>query len=328
LARYVIRRILVSIVLLLVISIVVFTVMRLLPGDPALSRLGGAKFIGSSAIADLRKSMGLDQPLIVQYGQWIAGVVTGNFGLSFANGYPVATLIGQRLFPTAELAIGGLIIAVVIAVGFSLLSAVNRKRIARFFVEGYTIFGLSAPPFVIGIILILVLAVSLSAVPVGGYVDPSKNLGGNLRSVILPAFTLGIAVSAPLIQYLLSSMTEVSHSLFVRTARGKGLPWKSVVFRHIFPNGVLPALTSLGISVGVLLGGVVEVEYVFSWPGLGSLMVDSVQSRDYSLIQTIVVLASAIVILSNLVVDLLYGVLDPRLRIQSRPTAPRVEVSE
>lgn len=316
-ALYVVRRVLLSVLMLLLISIVVFTVMRLLPGDPVIARLGGAKFVDQEAIDRLRESMGLNQPPVLQYLNWISGIFTGDFGKSFANDYPVSVLIGQRLFPTAELALGGLLIAVIIAVSFSLLSLASRKRFARLFVEGYTVFGLSAPPFVIGIILILVLAVLLSALPVGGYVDPADDLVGNLRSVFLPSLTLGIAVSAPLIRYLLGSMTEVESSQFVRTARGKGMPWNTIVFRHIFPNGLLPALTSLGISLGVLLGGVVEIEYIFSWPGLGSAMVGAVMSRDYALIQTIVLLAATMVILANLIVDLLYGVLDPRLRIRS-----------
>jgi peptide/nickel transport system permease protein len=325
--QYMVRRILFSLLMLLLISVVVFAVMRLLPGDPVIARLGGAKFIDEVAIEQLRERMGLNVPVVVQYFAWISGLVTGNFGRSYTNDFPVSEIIGQRLFPTVELALFGLLIAVIIAVAFSLLSVGVRNRVAKSVVEGYTIFGLSAPPFVIGIILILVLAVVLSALPVGGYVDPAKDLVGNLRSVFLPALTLGIAVSAPLIRYLLGSMTEVQSSLFVRTARGKGLPWRLVVMRHIFPNGLLPAMTSLGVSLGVLLGGVVEIEYIFSWPGLGSAMVSAVMSRDYILIQTIVLLAATMVILANLIVDLLYGVVDPRLRVRTARVPATKEAS-
>lgn len=323
--RFILRRVLLSLLLLLLISLMVFFVMRILPGDPVLARLGGTKFIDESAIEALRESMGLNQPLIVQYLSWASGLFTGDFGDSYANGYPVSQLIGQRLFPTAELAIAGLLIAVLIAVSFSLLSVATKRRFLKFFVEGFTVFGLSAPPFVIGIILILIVPVLLSGIPVGGYVDPSRDLGANLRALFLPALTLGIAVSAPLIRYLLGSMGEVEGSLFVRTARGKGLTRRRIVTRHIFPNGLLPALTSLGISVGVLLGGVVEIEFIFSWPGLGSAMVEAVFARDYALIQTIVLLAATLVIISNLVVDILYGVLDPRLRIRSSRVAVNVK---
>lgn len=314
---YVARRLLMAVVLLVIISLLVFLVLRLLPGDPVLARLGGAKFIDEATIDALREELGLKQPLPVQYLLWISGLLTGNFGASLANGLPVSQLIGQRILPTAQLALAGLTIAVFIAVGFSLLAVATKRRFLKFAVEAYTVFGLSAPPFVIGIILIITIPVVLSGIPVGGYVDPEVNLYGNLRSLFLPSLTLGIAVSAPLIRYLMGSMSEAEHYLFVRTARGKGLVWKRVVARHIFPNGLLPALTSLGISVGVLLGGVVEIEYVFSWPGLGSLMVGSVFARDYALIQTIVLLAATLVIITNLAVDILYGVIDPRLRIRS-----------
>lgn len=314
--RYIVRRLLISALLLFLISLLIFLVLRLLPGDPVLARLGGAKFIDEATIEALREQLGLNQPLALQYFQWVSGLATGNFGESYANGLPVAELIGQRLLPTAQLAMAGLTIAVLIAIGFSLLSISSKRKFLKFFVEGYTVFGLSAPPFVIGIILILSIPLLLPWIPVGGYVDPNVDLVGNLRTLFLPALTLGIAVSAPLIRYLLGSMSEVEGYLFVRTARGKGLVRRRVVSRHIFPNGLLPALTSLGISVGVLLGGVVEIEYIFSWPGLGSLMVASVFARDYALIQTIVLLAATLVIVSNLVVDILYGVLDPRLRIR------------
>lgn len=320
-ARYLIRRLILSLAMLALISIILFSVLRILPGDPVIARLGGAKFINQAAIDELRHSMGLDVPPIVQYFRWISGVFTGNFGDSYANGYPVAQLIQQRLFPTFELAVAGLLFAVLFAVGFSLLSIATKKRFVKLFVDGYTVFGLSAPPFVIGILLIVVFASLLSLLPVGGYVDPSHDLLGNLRSLLLPALTLGIAVSAPLMRYLLGSMSEVERSLFVRTAIGKGLKRPRVVARHIFPNGLLPALTSLGVSVGVLLGGVVEVEFIFSWPGLGTQVLDAVFSRDYSLIQTTVLLAAAMVILSNLIVDILYGVLDPRLRIRGARSA-------
>lgn len=322
---YILRRVALSILLLLLISIVVFLVLRVLPGDPVLARLGGAKFIDDAAIEALREQMGLNQPLMAQYLGWVSGLFTGDFGESYANGYPVSELIGQRLFPTAELAIAGLLIAVLIATSFSLLSVAAKRRLAKLLVEGYTVFGLSAPPFVIGIILILIVPVLLAGIPVGGYVDPAVDLGGNLRALLLPSLTLGIAVSAPLIRYLLGSMSEVEGFLFVRTARGKGLTRRQVVTRHIFPNGLLPALTSLGISVGVLLGGVVEIEYIFSWPGLGSQMVASVFARDYALIQTIVLLAATLVIVCNLVVDILYGVLDPRLRIRGPRVASNVK---
>lgn len=321
--RYIARRVVFSLVLLFVISLVVFFAMRLLPGDPVLARLGGTMFVDEAAIEKLREEMGLSSPPFIQYGEWILGFATGNLGESFTNGYPVADLLTQRLFPTAQLAVAGLLIAVLIATAFSLLSIGAKRKFVSFFVEAYTVFGLSAPPFVIGIILILVIPTLIAGIPVGSYVDPAVDLGANLRSLFLPALTLGIAVSAPLIRYLVGSMTEVEGYLFIRTARGKGLRRPAIVTRHIFPNGLLPALTSLGISVGVLLGGVVEIEYVFSWPGLGSQMVAAVFARDYALIQTLVLFAAALVIFANLVVDILYGLLDPRLRIRSSRLTPK-----
>lgn len=314
-ARYLGRRAAWSALMLGLISVMIFIILRVIPGDPTITMLGNAQNIDPAAIARIRAELGLDQPLWAQYWSWVSGVVVGDFGSSYFSGFPVETLIGQRVLPTVTLAVSGLAIAVVLALIFAVTPSVTRSKVLRQLVSGYTVFGLSAPPFVIGIIFIVVFAVWLGWLPAGGYDDPRVSLSGHLIHLALPAITLGLAVSAPLIRYLQGSMADVESAIYVRTAIAKGIGWRSVVTGHVLPNALLPALTALGVSVGTLLGGVVVVEYVFVWPGLGSQMVDAVFRRDYAVIQSIALLAAFIFILTTLVVDILYGVLDPRLRV-------------
>lgn len=314
-ARYIVQRVLSSLIMLGIISVLIFVVLRLLPGDPVTTKLGAARGIDPQAIAKMRADLGLDRPVLAQYWDWVHGLLTGDLGRSYFSDYAVGELVGQRLLPTLELAVFGLILAVFLAVLLAVAPVIWRNRSLSRAVAGYTTFGLSAPPFVIGIIFIIVFSVSLGWLPTKGYVPLTESVSQNLRQVLLPALTLGIAVSAPLIRYLRASITDVQTALYVRTAIGKGLSRRAVVLRHVLPNALLPALTSLGVSVGTLLGGVVVVEYVFSWPGLGSAVVDAVFKRDYAVIQSMVLLAAAVFVAVTLLVDVLYGVFDPRLRV-------------
>ena len=313
--QYLVRRAAWSGLMLLLISVFIFVILRAIPGDPTITMLGNARDIDQAAIDKIRADLGLDRPLWEQYPAWIGGFFVGDFGASYYSGFPVETLIGQRAIPTLTLAVAGLLIAVALALVFAVAPVVSRRPSLRRLVDGYTVFGLSAPPFVIGIIFIVIFAVYLRWLPTGGYVPPSESVAGHLRHLALPAITLGLAVSAPIIRYLQGSMAETESALYVRTAIAKGIGWRAVVTRHILPNALLPALTALGVSVGTLLGGVVVVEFVFVWPGLGSQMVDAVFRRDYAVIQSTVLLAALIFILTTLLVDILDGVLDPRLRV-------------
>jgi peptide/nickel transport system permease protein len=312
----VVRRCLTAVVMLVLISIIIFVVLRLLPGSPVIARLAGAKDISPAAIKQLETSMGLDRPLYSQYLSWIGGVLHGNFGDSYFSGYSVTELIAQRIGPTAELAVGAFIVAVVLCLVLSLAPMVRARKWLGGIVSGYTIFGMSTPSFVIGIGVLLLFGNALNWIPHETFVPLSVDPGRNLALLIAPAVTLGIAASAPLINYLRASLSDAEAAPYATTATGAGIGRRRVVLRHVTPNALLPALTALGVTVAGLLGGVVEVEYVFGWPGLGSEIVSAVSTRDYAVIQSIVLLAGVAYVVTSLVVDLLYLVLDPRLRVQ------------
>ncbi len=227
----------------------------------------------------------------------------------------MSTLIEQRLPATLQLTGAGLLVAVVLTVILGVLPILTGSRIVTKATDGFTTLGVAAPPFVIGILLIIVFSMGLGWLPANGYVPVSVSPVEHLRRLVLPALTVGIVVAAPLIRYLHASIEEVRRTSYVRTARGKGLSWRATVMKHIFPNALPPALTALAISVGAMLGGVAVIEIVFAWPGLGQQIVDAVFKRDYPVIQAIVLLAAVAFIVTALVTDILYGALDPRLRV-------------
>lgn len=322
---YVFKRVMSSVMMLFIISIIIFVALRMLPGDPTTIALAQGDGISEEAIARMRSELGLDLPVLLQYGNWVSGFIVGDFGVSYFSTYDVGLLISQRLPATVSLALAALGLAIVISLLAAILPLRLRSRWLEHFVNAFTAFGLAAPTFVIGIILVLVLANALRLLPSSGYVSFADDTGQALRYLILPAFTLSLAIAPQLIRYLQGSIGEVRWATFVRTARGKGIGWGGTVDRHIMPNALLPALTSLGISVGQLLSGAVVVEAVFAWPGIGQLVVDAVNKRDYAVIQAVVLLAAAVFVIVTLAVDLLYGVLDPRLRVtrkRRRPSAP------
>lgn len=314
-AGYLLRRLAVSALMLLGVSVLIFVVLRLLPGDPTVARVGAAQNIDPAALAALREELGLNDPIPVQYWAWITGIFGGELGRSYFSQFDVTVLIGQRLGPTLELSAAGLVLAVLLAVVLAVLPTVVRSRWPGRLVGAYTVAGMAAPPFVFGIVLLAIFSVKLGVLPQQGYVPLTEDPVGNLRTLVLPALTLGICLSAPLIRHLRAALAEVEGAAHVRTATGKGIGRRAVVLRHVLPNAMLPALTSLGVTVGGVLSGAVVVEYVFGWPGLGSLIVDSVFKRDYAVIQGTVLLLAAAFVLVNLAVDLLHGVLDPRLRV-------------
>ncbi|CAN5428922.1 ABC transporter permease [soil metagenome] len=323
---YVLRRVGSSLVMLVIISILIFVVLRLLPGDPTTVALAQGDGVSPEAIEKMRRELGLDQPVLIQYWSWMSGVVVGDFGFSYFSKYPVSLLIAQRLPATVTLAVAALVLAVLIALLAAVLPLRLRSAWLERIVNVFTAFGLAAPVFVIGILLVLFFANLLKLLPASGYVPFTDNPVAALRYLILPAFTLSLAIAPQLVRYLQGSISEVRKATFVRTARGKGIGWGGTVSNHIVPNALLPALTSLGITVGSLLGGSVIVEAVFAWPGIGQLVVDAVNKRDYAVIQTVVLLAAAVFVVVTLIVDLLYGVLDPRLRVSTRRRrAPRVD---
>jgi peptide/nickel transport system permease protein len=306
-----------SVVLLFVSSIVIFVLLRVIPGDPVITKLGGEiRGADPQTLAAIRTELGLNQSWPQQYLHWIGGIFRGDFGRSYYSQFPVTTLITERIGATAELAIAAIALALVVAVPAATLGIIWRNRFFDSLLSGFTAVGLATPAFVTGIVLIVVFGVKLNWLPTQGYVSFANHPLENLKGLILPAVTLSIVVAAPVLRVLRASLSDVESASYTRTAAGKGLLRRQVVLRHVLPNAAIPALTTVGVVVGGLLGGAVITEYVFARQGLGTLMVDAAMQRDYLVLQALVLLAATTFILSSLVVDLLYGVIDPRLRIR------------
>lgn len=318
-AIYVLRRVVTSIGLLFLSSVLIFVVLRLIPGDPTITKLGGGMTaVDPRAFQALRHQLGLDQSLTHQYLHWIGGIVRGDFGQSYFSQFPVTTLIKERAGSTLELAAAALFLGLLFAVPAAALGSIWRNRYFDAVLSGFTAVGMSTPAFVNGLVLIVIFGVKLKLLPTQGYVSFENHPLESLKTVTLPAVTLAIAIAAPIMLILRSSLADVASAPYIRTAQGKGLLRYQVVLRHVLPNATIPALTMIGVIIGSLLGGSVIVEYVFARPGLGSLMVDAIYQRDYAVLQTLVLLAAGVFIISSLLIDLLYGVLDPRLRVQGR----------
>lgn len=309
-----------SALMLALTSILIFVTLRVIPGNPVITRYGATRGVDPRALEELMRQLGLDKPIPIQYLDWVGGVVRGDFGVSYFSQFSVTTLIGQRLWPTLELAAFALVIALLISVPAGIIAGIRPNSLIDRAVSGFATMGLAVPPFVLAIILIAIFAVRLNLLPAQGYVDFAEDPRKNLTLVILPAVTLAIVAAAPIVRFLRASILETIVSPYIRTAEGKGLLWRQVVLRHALPNALVPTVTVVGLIVGYMLGGVVVIEYVFGWQGLGALAVDAVLKRDYAVLQSVVLLVAAIFILVNLFVDLLYGVIDPRLRVGRQGT--------
>ena len=313
----VLRRVAISIAMLIATSLLVFVVLRLLPGDPVITRLGSTPGVDAEMLQRLRQEAGLDAPIIEQYLRWIGGVFTGDFGQSYFNQFSVSELIAQRFPATLELTLIGILLAVLIATPAAVIASLRPLGIVDRILTAISTAGMALPQFLIGIVLIVVFAVQLKWLPARGYTPFADDPADNLVRMILPALTLAFAAAPLLMRFLRASMVEVLDAPYIRTAKGKGQTGTGVVIGHALRNALIPGLTMLGLIVGYTLGGVVIVEYVFGVPGLGSLAIDAVFKRDYAVLQSVVLLISAMFILTTLIVDLLYGVLDPRLRARS-----------
>ncbi|HST41120.1 MAG TPA: ABC transporter permease [Conexibacter sp.] len=311
---FVIRRAAISILMLVAASALVFAILRLLPGDPIITRLGATAGANPEAIDQLRREAGLDDPILTQYLRWLGDIFTGDFGQSYFSQFSVTDLISRRIGPTLELTAISIVFALLIAVPLAVFCSLRRGSwFDRAVTTGSTV-GLALPQFVLGILLILIFAVELQWLPARGYIPFNEDPGENVRRMILPSLTLAIAAAPLILRYLRASMIEVLDSSYIRTAEGKGVPHRRVVIAHALRNALIPGLTMLGMVIGYTLGGVVIIEYVFGIPGLGSLAVESVFKRDYAVLQSVVLLICALFILTTLLVDVLSEFLDPRLR--------------
>lgn len=309
---YIVRRLLQTIPTLLVASVLIWLMIYALPGDPAVAVAGDNA--PPEAVEAARKRMGLDQPLVTQYLNWIGNVLRGDLGESFVTGELVSEALARRLMPSAQLALVAFTIAILLSLPIAFFGALAPRSILGRLVSAQSVLSLSIPTFWIGILLILVLAVEVPVFPsVSDYVPLWEDPVESLRFLFLPGLTLGIYISGILGRFLRQSLTEVLRKDYVRTARAKGLREAIVVGRHAMRNALLPFVTIVGLQLGTFIGGTVVTESVFNYPGLGRLLLAAIEQRDYLVIQGATLLVIALVTLVNLLVDVIYAYLDPRI---------------
>ena len=309
---YFLKRLAAVIPTIFFVTIIIFFLQQLLPGDPAVILAGEEQ--DPTVIAYLHKKMHLDESLPVRYGYWVAGVLRGDLGESLRIQQPVLELIQQKLPVTLELAALAMLIALVIGIPAGIISAVAKDSAWDYLANMVALWGLSTPNFWLGILLILLFSVTLGWLPASGYVSPFEDLKANLAAMIMPAFVLGNAIAAVLMRHTRSAMLQVLNADYVRTARAKGLGEGKVVIKHALRNALTPIITLGALEFGTLLSGAILTEQVFSIPGFGKLIVDAVFNRDYAVVQGVVLFTSTVYILLNLLADVAYFFVNPRLR--------------
>jgi len=310
--KFILRRLLVAIPTLLLVSVMVFSLLKLLPGDPVLALAGEER--DPQVIEYLRSKYSLDEPLPVQYFNWLGGILQGDFGLSIRTRLPIGEMILEKLPVTLQLSFQAMIIALIIGIPAGVLAAIKRGTPLDYLVSMIGLGGLSIPSFWLGIMLILLFAVSLGWLPSGGYVGFFDSPIDNLRYTLLPSLVLGTAAAAIVMRHTRSSMIATLKQDYVRTARAKGLREYLVVTRHALRNGLIPVVTTSTLHLGELLSGAVLTEQVFGIPGFGKMIVDGVFSRDYAVVQAVVLCAAVMFLLMSLIADIAYVILSPRLR--------------
>jgi peptide/nickel transport system permease protein len=310
---FLIRRLLLTLPILFIVSVVCFSLINLIPGDPATVILGPEA--SEQAKEQMREQLGLNKPIVVQYVDWLGGVLHGDLGESLVDGTPVSQLILQRLPVTLELALGTFLVSLTIAVVAGILSASKRGTWVDYVSTGFALGGISIPHFWLGMMFIIIFAVYLGWLPASGYVPFFEDPAANIAVMILPILATGLRESAELMRMLRSSLLEELGSDYVRTAFSKGLSRRVVVIRHAVRNALIPFVTASGLQIAALLGGLVVTEQVFQLPGVGRLIVESILERDYTVVQGAVLTVTVIVILINVLVDLLYAVIDPRIAL-------------
>ena len=309
---FIARRLIAIVPVLTIVAVLIFMMLRLTPGDPAAVIAGDNAT--SDQIADIREKLGLNLPLWQQFGIWIGNILQGNFGESFFFKKTVAELIAQRIEPTLALGICTIAFAIVVAVPIGVMAAYKQGSLFDRCVMGFAVIGFSVPGFVIGYCLIYVFAIELGWLPVQGYVRIGVNFWQFLERMILPSLTLSVGFIALISRITRASVLEVLNEDYIRTARAKGLSNRVVLMRHALRNAAVPIMTVVGIGIAIVLGGAVVTESVFGLPGLGRLTIDAIVRRDYPVIQGIVLMFSFVYVLVNLAVDLIYTMLDPRIR--------------
>jgi peptide/nickel transport system permease protein len=311
-ARFLLRRIAIIIPTLIFVSMIIFGLQQLLPGDPAIAMAGEER--DPVAIAQIREKYNLNKPLPVRYWLWISGVVQGDFGESIRIQMPVGQLLADKLPVTLELAVLAMLVALLIGLPAGMFSALYNGRWPDYVVNVIGLWGLSTPNFWLGIMMILLFSVQLGWLPASGYVNPADDLIGNLEAMIMPAFVLGNAIAAVMMRHTRSAMLQVLSSDYIRTARAKGLFERVVIGKHALRNAAVPVITLGALEFGQLLSGAVLTEQIFSVPGFGKLIVDAVFNRDYAVVQGVVLCTATAYIVLNLLADIAYFLVNPRLR--------------
>jgi ABC-type dipeptide/oligopeptide/nickel transport system permease component len=303
---YLVRRLVLTVPVLLGVATLVFALIHLVPGDPAEAMLGESA--PAADLADLREKLGLDEPLLVQYGHFLRGLIQGDLGTSFRYNTPVASEIGQRLGRTAQLALVAMAVSVVIAVPLGILGALYRGRAIDQAAMAVSLAGIAMPNFWLGPLLAIIFAVELGWLPVSGT--------GSWRHLVLPALTLGAALAAIVARMTRASLVEELGELYVLAARARGVSRGRAVIRHALRNSLIPVVTILGLQLGAVLTGTIITETIFSWPGVGRLLIQAINFRDYPLVQGCILFIAVTYVLMNLLVDVTYAWLDPRIRYQ------------
>jgi len=309
---FILRRLLSSIPTLILVSLFVFTLQKLLPGDPVLAMAGEER--DPAVMEYLRDKYRLDDPIPLQYLNWVGNVLTGDLGTSLRTEQPVTTLLASKLPVTIELAVLALLIALFIGIPTGIISAVRKGTAVDYGANVVALSGISIPHFWLGILLIMIFAVKLQWLPASGFVPMGEDFGQNLKTLILPAFVLGAGLSGILMRHTRSAMLEVLRADYVRTARAKGLFPRTVILKHALRNALMPIITLTTLLFGELLGGAVLTEQVFSIPGFGKMIIDAVFNRDYAVVQGVVLCVAIGFLMLNLLADVLYRLINPRLR--------------
>jgi peptide/nickel transport system permease protein len=315
-ARVVGGRLALSVPMLLGMSVLVFLIIRLVPGDPVLAVLG--LNATPELVANLREDLGLNDPIYVQYVNWLGGVLQGDFGLDYRSNEPIGSMLLDRLPVTLELTGLALLLSIVFAIPLGVIAAVRRGRLADKATQSVSLVGISIPEFWLGIMLILIFSLGLGLLPSSGFVPFRDDPVENIRHMILPSFTLAVGLAAVLIRITRTAMLDVLHEDYIRFTRAKGVGERTVIFKHALRNASIPIVTVVGLQCGYLLGGAIVIEQVFALPGVGRLVLDSVLQRNYPVVQASVLMVGLMFVLTNLAADLLYAVLNPKLRTSAQ----------
>jgi peptide/nickel transport system permease protein len=312
--EFLVRRAFISAVTLLLISLIVFTGVRMIPGDPA--RVLAGTEADAAGLEEIREKYGLNAPLPVQYARWLGLALRGDLGESIRTRTSVAGTVAIKLPITVELTLLSLLVALAIAIPAGVVAAIRRNTVWDVLASGVSLCGVSVPNFWLGIMLILLVSVRFGWLPASGFVPLGEDVVGNLKRMVMPALVLGTGLAAVLMRQTRNAMIEVLSADYVRTARAKGLAQPAVVLRHALRNGLIPVVTILGLQMGALMGGAVVTEQIFVLPGFGRLIVEAVFTRDYPVVQGVVLITASAYVIINLLVDVSYTVLNPRIRIR------------